>query len=198
MSTKITPRNWKSCIGELALNCQEYSDSEYIFSKFVKVIKNNEKLKQHPDDFFRFINRCYYHSALLLIRRLSDKKSESISLVTLLKSFLDYSNDFMKVNEKKYQHYKLKSSQISDDLCEIIQICKPVNKIINKKGVAHLDINTKIYTFNQIEFNEAMDVLKSLSNKYFKIFGYAGFGGDEYEIAYDWQSIFAIPWIEVS
>lgn len=197
---KITPGEWAQCIGDLYNNCKDFSDSEYIFTKYLAIINGNLELKKFPSDFFGFINRCYHHSVLLFIRRLSDRRSDSISLVTLLQSFLEYPDKFMKIDPEKYKHYELSNTYICNDIHKILQVCEPINKKVNKRGIGHLDRDNKNpkYLFKQNEFDEALEELKKLSNKYFNIFGFSGFGKDEYEKAYDWQSIFTIPWAKVN
>jgi hypothetical protein len=198
MLKTIVPKEWKQCFQDLQNNCKDFSDSEYIFLRYLKIIDSNKQLNEFPKDFLLFVNRCYYHSALLFIRRLSDKDPQSVSLVTLLRSFLEHPTEFMKIDTAKYECYKLSNTRICDDIHKVLQVCATINKKVNKRGIGHLDRDSRNpeYLFKQTEYDETLIALKNLANKYFDIFGFAGFGSEEYEIAYDWQKIFTISWIK--
>lgn len=204
-------RQWRAWVERIHSELNYQNVSRRTFEEVGKIVRANDKV-QEPSHIHDWLSRNYGLASAAAVRRLTDNRSDSISLVRLLK---DISKDPSVVSRRsfvsRYQksmrsfaHQKfdqltrnpgapfLPKKTVDKDLQELLTVSVRLRKFVNKR-LAHLDqMNRlrKLPTFKDLHF--VMKTLERIGSKY-RFLLTASTTQDE-PLPPNWDAIFFEPW----
>jgi hypothetical protein len=207
--------------GEIKLSCQNLRVKSYYYKEYLKIIQSNKEIAS-PSDFYEWIARNYYESALMNIRRLVDKHRGVISLHNLV---MELHNEPGLITKEWYledvekhrndeppttydygeQHFvdtytddgeSLSVRKIEEDLAEIYKLRLRVEGYIDN-CLAHHNQGKKGKQQIKTELvEEVIGEVEKLVIKYVDLFRLGSFETLLPVYQYDWQEVFYKPWIK--
>lgn len=210
---------WNLMFKEIDIYLTNMMASRFFFREFQKIIENNPKLSR-SNHFIAWIWDNYLYSNSMGIRRLMDRRKNTISFYNLL---MDFKKNSRMLSRKRYASL-FKNTGFEDDynyinLCfeklvgkgkeyiDPLEIQKDINVLIldekyNRieeyinKRIAHIDRSKikKIPTIKDLDW--CIDYLEKLYIKYYALFYAASYETLVPIPQYPWKNIFKIPWIQ--
>lgn len=204
-------RQWRAWVKRIHRELNYQNVSRRTFEEVGKIVRANDNI-QKPVHFHDWLSRNYGLTSAATVRLLTDNRSDSLSLVRLLK---EISKDPCVVSRRtfvsRYQksmrsfaHQKfdqltgnpsapfLSKKTVDKDLQELLTVSVRLRKFVNKR-LAHLDQkNTlrKLPTFKDLHF--VMTTLERIGSKY-RFLLTASTTQDE-PLPPNWDTIFFEPW----
>lgn len=210
MSLRRKWRKWCQTIENDILN--QYKYDKLIYENYLAIIQSNKSI-QSPPDFHNWCCQNYGKSLLLYIRKLADNHPRSYSIRKLVGSIAENNRlvtkyaclccykghhkqtvlDYWDINVGSKHQFIPKSIPLGH-IEQIKLLTKKAGTIVDRT-IAHFDRTKRIRT---IEFEEAdRIILKLVEILYFySVLVGGGIACDtgNYNIAYDWKSIFKQAW----
>jgi AbiU2 len=204
-------RQWRSWVERIADELQYQNVSRRTFEEVGQIVLSNPKVQQ-PSHFHEWLSRNYGLASAAAVRRLTDNRTDSVSLVRLLseisqdpgvvnrKSFLSLYQKGMRnlANQKfdeltgNHKAQSLPKNRVDRDLREVRRISTRLRRFVNKR-LAHLDQKSSLRTLPT--FNDLHSVVKTLERIGSKYrFLLTGIETHENPLPLNWDSIFLEPW----
>lgn len=205
---------WLKWIEIIHKDAEELLQSQYIFSQYLDIVKNNPNI-QSPDDFHWWVRNNYVSFVAMSIRRQVEYKDPDI--ISLGKLLIELQHNPEIVTRKWYKTlYKGSTaeawadsdftsvagsgeyfdSKIAEkDLSQLISMAEGITKFADRK-IAHSSKQpVPLVKFNEVDtfIREFEEILK----KYILLFTSSGYLSIRPIHQYDWEEIFTKPWIKI-
>lgn len=204
-------RQWRAWVERINRELDYQNVSRRTFEEVGKIVLANSKV-QKPSHFHEWLGRNYGLASAAAVRRLTDKRSDSISLIGLLTEISKDPNvvsrkSFVSMYQKSmrnFAHQKfdlltrtrnalfLPKTIVDKDLKEVRGVSTRLRKFVNKR-LAQLDQRNslrKLPTFD--ELHSAMKTLERIGLKY--RFLLTATEGHEDPLPPNWDAVFLEPW----
>jgi hypothetical protein len=210
-------KEWLQIIGqEIGSLLMAKTIHEYLWTN---VVDNNDELKKKHDLFFDWLKTNYATRITIEIRRLTDRRTDVISLRSLLEDIYSkpdiisrewfvaqYSDEFpfeRDIPNHDYNRFAdssrdqyLSTSKIENDIRLLEDQTEKIVRFANK-FIAHHDRKQGQHTIPTYE--EAYSVIKQIDDlycKYYLLLNQGGMTSREPVIQYDWWDVFTVPWLK--
>lgn len=211
MSRKRKWRRWIKAIDQVIFD--SIREDKLVFDSYYALLESNAAINT-PWNFHQWVLQNHGRSLMLQVRKLADPDSHSYSLRKLMGQIAENPGDISKrsfvtaypkhhrdiavTNWTRYaggEHAPhLPRSVPLNDIKLLERITKRVGILVNK-DIAHLDRRRRRRTTNLDEIYKLLRELVSLAAKYGDLLSIQVADDlDNFTIAYDWMSIFDLPW----
>ena len=208
-------KKWRSWLKRIYNDIQFLLISKHIYDEIGNIYLTNKEI-QEPADFHDWVIRNYGISSSVTIRRLTDNRRDSISLIRLLgeirdtpdaisrRSYVRWYNANMKwIGKKRFDQLNgnkalshLSKTIIEKDIKQIIKSAKRIRRFVDTQ-VAHLDQKNKkrkYPTFNELD--NSIFTIERIFLKYQELLT----GTSPQTLlpiwSYDWKTIFKTSWLK--
>jgi hypothetical protein len=208
-------RQWRVWVERIDKELYYQNVSRRTFEEVGKIVLANDKVQQ-PSHFHEWLGRNYGLASAAAVRRLTDNRPDSISLVRLLtqisqdpsvisrRSFVSmYQASMRNLAYQKFNELTgnrnvlfLPKKSVDKDLKDVRRVSARLRKFVNKR-LAHLDQKNslrKLPTFNDLHF--VMKTLERIGSKY--RFLLRAIETHEDPLPLNWDAVFLEPWKEGS
>jgi hypothetical protein len=215
VEVKRKRRQWRAWIQRIHSELDYQNISRRTFEGVGKIVLANPKV-QEPSHFHEWLGRNYGLASAAAVRRLTDNRSDSISLVRLLtqisqdpavlsrKSFVSmYPRSMRELAHHKFNQCTgsqnslyLPKKIVDTDLKEVRRVSARLRQFVNKR-LAHLDQRNnlrKLPTFNDL--HSVMKTLERIGSKY--RFLLTATETHEDPLPLNWDAVFLESWKESS
>ena len=215
LEIKRKRRQWRAWVERIHRELDYQNISRRTFEEVGKIVLANDKI-QEPSHFHEWLGRNYGLASAAAVRRLTDNRSDSISLVRLLtqisqdpgvvsrRSFVSmYEKPMTDLAHQKFDQLTgnrnavfLPKKSVDKDLKEVRIVSARLRKFVNKR-LAHLDQRNslqKLPTFNDL--HSVMKTLERIGLKY--RFLLMAIETHDDSLPLNWDAVFLEPWKERS
>jgi hypothetical protein len=188
--------------------------NQHVFWEVQELIRNNPDLKK-PSTFYSWMGEMYAAAMSVAVRRLVDKRKDSVSFVRLLEQLKEmpqcvsreaYKGRFFKPSmppdflDRDYDRLigagipSPNPTTIDDEIQKLKQKTAALKKFVDKK-VAHTSLEPlkELPKFQDVD--DAIDMLEALTKWYLHLFRSVSTTKLLPTWQYDWKEIFRFPWI---
>ena len=216
MTAVTKRRKWRRWLDRLYPEIQSLVIARHIYLKVGAIVQHNSRI-QTPGDFAAWITRNYVLATSVSVRKLCDRRSDSISLYRLLdeirrdpsvvtrRTFLQlYSVEDRCLAHRSFDRIagtgraRLPASVVELDIQVLKRTERGIRRYVNKYA-AHLDarnVRRRLPTFADLD--SCVDQLHRLYVKYERLLSSRRPNNLLPTWQYEWTRVFRIPWIDKS
>lgn len=203
---------WLRWIEIVHKDTEDLLDNQYIFSKYIEIIKGNPKI-QEPSDFHWWVRNNYVSSVAMSVRRQIDTDPDVITLGKLLKEMVEspqtltkawhrtlYKNLGPSWADKAFEDIAgngefFDPEVAKNDFEKLVNLSEGITKFADRR-IAHKS-KQPIPDVKFKEMNDFIEEFENMLKKYILLFTGSGYVQLRPEYQYDWEEIFYHKWIGI-